>query len=100
MEVKIENNGTTEVVKIIGRLDTINSGQFEKDITPIKQGNMQDVILDCSEFDYISSSGLRQFLVLQKTAQAKGGKLRIQNMKEDIKKVFDVTGFTQLFVFE
>lgn len=99
MEVKIEKDGTTEVVKIIGRLDTVNSGQFESDIAPIKQSDMKDVILDCTEFDYISSSGLRQFLVLQKTAQSKGGKLRIKNMKEDIKKVFDITGFTQLFEF-
>ncbi|MDR2085458.1 MAG: STAS domain-containing protein [Bacteroidales bacterium] len=99
MEVKIENNGTTTIVKIIGRLDTVNSGQFEKDITPVKESDMKDVILDCSEFQYISSSGLRQFLTLQKTAQAKGGKMRIKNMKEDIKKVFDITGFTQLFDF-
>lgn len=99
MEVKIENNGNTIIAKIIGRLDTVNASQFEKDIASILQGDMADVILDCSEFDYISSSGLRQFLVLQKTATAKKGKLRIQNMKEDIKKVFDITGFTQLFDF-
>lgn len=99
MEVKIENNELSTVVKLIGRLDTVNSGQFEKDIAPVLQSDMKDVILDCSEFDYISSSGLRQFLVLQKSAKAKGGNLTILNMKEDIKKVFDVTGFTQLFKF-
>lgn len=99
MEIKIENSGETTTVKLIGRLDTVNAGQFEKEIAPVMQSDMKDVILECSEFDYVSSSGLRQFLVMQKTAKSKSGKLRIRNMKEDIKKVFDITGFTQLFEF-
>ena len=100
MEIKIENNGDETLLKIIGRLDTATAGDFEKAIAPVIADNMQKVILDCIDFEYISSSGLRLFLIMQKAARAKDGKLIIRNMNADIKSVFDMTGFTNLFLFE
>jgi anti-sigma B factor antagonist/stage II sporulation protein AA (anti-sigma F factor antagonist) len=61
---------------------------------------MKETVIDCAELDYISSSGLRQFLTLQKTASAKQGKLVLKNMKPEIKEIFEMTGFTALFYFE
>lgn len=100
MEVQIENNDNQIIVKIIGRIDTATSPEFEKKIAPILAGDMKNVVIDCQEFDYISSTGLRLFLVLQKMATAKNGNLLIRNMKDDIKNVFNMTGFTALFKFE
>lgn len=100
MEIKIENQGNETVLKIIGRVDTATSAEFEKAIAPILQSDMQLVIVDCKEFEYISSTGLRLFLTLQKNANSKGGKLILKEMNADIKSVFDMTGFTALFTFE
>jgi anti-sigma B factor antagonist len=47
--------------------------------------------------EYISSSGLRLFLTIRKEVAAKGGTITIQNINEDIKKVFMMTGFFNLF---
>lgn len=100
MEIKIDHNEGITLVKLTGRLDTATSTEFEKAIAPIIQGTMQHVVIDCKDFDYISSSGLRLFLVMQKAAMAKGGKLFIREMNAGIKSVFDMTGFTNLFTFE
>ncbi len=100
MEVKIEIIEGCTLVKIAGRLDTATAGEFEKAIAPILEESMQNVILDCADFTYISSSGLRLFLVLQKSALAKGGKLSIRDMSAEIKSIFDMTGFSSLFTFE
>jgi len=99
MELNI-NNGTQTVININGRLDTVNVSDFEKAIAPVLAGEMKDVVLDCSALDYISSSGLRHFLTLQKTAGAKQGKLTLRGMKPEIKEIFDMTGFSALFCFE
>ena len=99
MEIQI-NNGTQTVISINGRLDAVNVSEFEKAIAPVMDGDMRDVAVDCSALDYISSSGLRNFLILQKASNAKQGKLTLKGMKPVIKEVFDMTGFSALFSFE
>jgi len=99
MEVIITHELQT-IITIKGRLDTVCAPNFETAIAPVILGEMKDVVIDCTELDYISSSGLRQFLILQKTANTKQGKLTIKEMKEEIKEIFDMTGFTVLFNFE
>jgi anti-anti-sigma factor len=99
MEVII-TNGTQTVIAIKGRLDTVNAPQFEKAIAEVMAGNMKDVAVDCTELDYISSSGLRLFLAMQKASNAKQGKLALKGMKSEIMEVFNMTGFSALFIFE
>jgi len=100
MEININNANNRTVITITGRLDTINSPNFEKAVAPVIAGNMQDVVLDCTSLDYISSSGLRLFLTMQKAANAKNGKLTLLGMKPIIKEIFDITGFSSMFRFE
>ena len=57
----------------------------------------KEIILDCEKLDYISSSGLRLFLAIRKEVSTKGGKVIVEHINEDIKKVFMMTGFIQLF---
>jgi len=99
MEINI-TDGIQTVITIKGRLDTVSAPDFEKAITPIIAGNMKEVTLDCTALDYISSSGLRLFLTLQKTANAKQGQLTLKGMKTEIKEIFNMTGFSALFCFE
>ena len=98
MEITITYNPQT-VITVKGRLDTIHAPIFEKEILPILEGEMKEVVIDCSELNYISSSGLRLFRTLQKGAIAKKGNLILQGMKHEIKEIFDMTGFTSMFSF-
>lgn len=88
------------LAKVEGRLDTTNSEDFEKKMAPMMVGANPDIELDCTDFVYISSSGLRLLLTLQKSVMARGGKLVIKNMKPEIKEVFDMTGFSKIFTIE
>jgi len=56
--------------------------------------------LDCSELEYISSSGLRIFLSIRKEAAANGSKVIVRNINADIRQVFVMTGFISLFDIE
>src|SRR5574344_1426805 len=85
------------LAQVQGRLDTTNSEEFEKKMAPMMTGANPDIELDCMDFTYISSSGLRLLLTLQKSVLARGGKLVIKNMKPEIKEVFDMTGFSKIF---
>lgn len=83
-----------------GRLDTAAAPQAQKDLEPLFAEADKTVTLDCTGLEYISSSGLRIFLLLRKEAAAKGGKVIVKGVSDDIRKVFMMTGFINLFIFE
>ena len=85
------------MAKLAGRLDTPAAVKAQQEIEPLLQNADKEIVIDCQELEYISSSGLRLFLTLRKEAAAKGGKVIIEHISEDIKKVFMMTGFYNLF---
>jgi len=100
MEVKIERNQNNVIVTLIGRLDTPASQEVAQQLEEIKEDAAKTVILDCAQMSYISSSGLRIFLTLRKNASAQGGRVVIRGLSNDIRSVFMMTGFLNLFEFE
>ncbi len=74
-----------------------NMKDFEKELAGSLSGQEKLLVLDLSGLEYISSSGLRQFLVLQKNIKEKGGTLTVKNLRAEIKDIFDLTGFTNIF---
>jgi anti-sigma B factor antagonist len=92
-----EQNGVL-FTTVSGRLDTPAAVKAQQEITPLLENADKEIILDCTHLDYISSSGLRLFLTIRKEASAKGGKVTIQNINEEIDKVFKMTGFSTLFI--
>ncbi len=80
-----------------GRLDTTNAEDFGRRIQPLMDGAKNDVVMDCADLEYISSSGLRMMLTLLKNVKQTGGSLKLLNMRATIREVFDMTGFSKLF---
>lgn len=80
-----------------GRLDTPAAVKAQQEIAPLLENADKEIVLDCTQLDYISSSGLRLFLTIRKETSAKGGKVIIENINEEIRKVFMMTGFFNLF---
>ena len=83
-----------------GRLDTVSAPQTEKDLESLRDCIGHNIILDCTKLDYISSSGLRIFLAILKNAKSKGSHVYIQGINDDIRNVFAMTGFINLFEFK
>ena len=82
---------------VSGRLDTPAAVKAQQEIIPLLENADKAITLDCKDLEYISSSGLRLFLTIRKEASAKGGSICIENINEDIRKVFMMTGFFNLF---
>ena len=97
MEVKIEKENGVVTVAFIGRLDTPASQEVAPQMETLKADAAGTIILDCTELSYISSSGLRIFLTLRKAAAEKGGRIIVRNIGNEIRSVFMMTGFLNLF---
>ena len=98
METIITKEKDVTTVKLCGRLDTPASTEVASELEPLKEDAVAGtVVIDCSEMTYISSSGLRIFLSLRKEAANKGGKIIVKSISNDIRQVFMMTGFLNLF---
>jgi len=95
LDIKQHEGGYTAV--ICGRLDTPSAVKAQQTIAPLLENADKEIILDCEKLEYISSSGLRLFLAIRKETAAKGGKVIVEHINDDIRKVFMMTGFSQLF---
>ncbi|MBU2554109.1 MAG: STAS domain-containing protein [Bacteroidetes bacterium] len=89
-----------KVVQIEGRIDTITAPDFESGIMNLMSDGVTKMIFDCTKLDYVSSSGLRVFLMAQKNISTNKGMLKVCCLQPSIKEIFDISGFSQIFTIE
>ena len=88
MNATIEELEDKFLVTLEGELDTAAAADVENKLQPLYTANGKDVVIDCSQLEYIASSGLRILI-----------RVTISGMNDDIKDVFKLTGFINLFEF-
>ena len=97
MEVKITEKDNVLTAQLIGRLDTSVSQEVATALQPLIENAQKTLVLDCKDLSYISSSGLRIFLTVRKAAASKGGQVIVRDISNEIRQVFMMTGFLNLF---
>lgn len=98
MTITKKKEGTTLTIMTEGRVDTSTSKQFEEEIKDELDG-VNELILDFSKLNYISSAGLRVLLSLYKIMSVKGS-MKITNVNEIVNDIFEVTGFSDVLTIE
>jgi anti-sigma B factor antagonist len=100
MNARIEEIDGKYLATLEGEMDTAAALEAEEVLKPIYNSEGKDVIIDCTNLEYIASSGLRILLSILKGAKANGSKVVMRGMNDDIKNVFKLTGFISIFDFE
>ena len=85
------------VLLVSGRMDAENTPQFEETCGACIAEGVTSLVVDLGGLAYVSSMGLRSFISIGKTLQAKGGALRICRLNGLVKQVFQITGLIQIF---
>lgn len=96
MELNTNLENDVLIIEIIGHLDTMTAPVYEKKMLELMADN-QLFAADCSQLDYISSSGLRVLLMTLKTITNKGGKFVLYGLQEPVLEVFKICRFDNLF---
>ena len=94
----MNRDGNKLTVAISGRLDTLSSPDFEKEMTPAIEG-VEELVIDLKDLDYISSAGLRVLLGLAQTMEDQG-KMVVTNPNDAVMDVCSVTGFDDILTIE
>ena len=92
MEIKKIQDGSALTVYLSGRIDAVTALELDKNISSTL-GGITDLTIDLADLEYISSAGLRTLLKLQKRMD-KQGAMRIKNIRENVREVLDMTGFS------
>ncbi|MBO4509916.1 MAG: STAS domain-containing protein [Lachnospiraceae bacterium] len=96
---KMEKSGATGLtVALEGRLDTVTAPQFETELKQAMEG-ITKLTIDASKLEYVSSAGLRVLLSAHKI-MTKQGSMVVKNLSEEVKEVFDITGFSDILTIE
>jgi anti-sigma B factor antagonist len=100
MTTTIQETEGKIIAVLSGELDTAAAQETEKALQPLLKSEGKDIIIDCKELEYISSSGLRVLLGILKQAKAVGSRVILKSVNDVIRDVLDLTGFIHLFEFE
>jgi len=83
------------VLALVGRLDTTTAPELEAALKEVYDG-CDELVFDFKDLEYISSAGLRVLLASQKTMNGKSGSMVVNGANDEIKEVFDITGFSDI----
>jgi anti-sigma B factor antagonist len=84
------DNPTTFRIILNGRLDTKTAPQLSTVLKNELSRDMSTLVLDMTNLEYISSAGIREVFVANKSMKARHGRLAITGMQPPVKKVFDI----------
>lgn len=81
------------ICRLDGWLDPNTTPELEQafDLTDV-----EEIIFDMKNVEYVFSAGLRAFLFFEKQMKAKNGTMRLINVSDFIKSIFDMVGFQDI----
>ena len=88
------------VVNISGSVDHTNAEAFRDDLSGLLDGafgDAQPVVLELSGLDYISSAGLRVFMIASRTAKEKDARIVVAGWSDTIREIFTISRFNLVF---
>lgn len=92
VQMSVEKDQGTGALVARGRVNTATASILEEALA----GAGEQVTLDLSGVDYLSSAGLRVILAAHKRALRAGGGVRIEGCVPEVLEVFQITGLVDL----
>ena len=98
MNIEKQLNEKKLALKVSGRLDTTTAPDLEKELLD-QLKDVEELYIDFSDLEYISSAGLRVLLSAQKTMN-KQGSMELTGVNDTIMEIFEVTGFNEILTIK
>ena len=89
---QIRENGIL-VCKLSGWLDPNTSPEL---MDKVSLGGVKKLVFDMSDVEYVFSAGLRVMLIFQRMLESEGGEMKLVNVPDSIKFIFQDTGLESM----
>jgi anti-anti-sigma factor len=100
LQVATQQYADVLVIAVDGRIDYVNADEFKAALMPhLTNGTAggNQVVLDLSQLEYISSAGLRVLMIAAREAKARQGKLIAVALQPVVREIFEISKFTLVF---
>jgi anti-sigma B factor antagonist len=101
-ELKVQRhvaNGNNQII-LSGEIDIYSSQNFKAELNEAVKSCNSDLYIDCKDLTYIDSTGLGILVGALKEIRKEDNNIYICNLKDNIKKLFLITGLDKLFRIE
>ena len=99
MKAVFDKNANSLTVSVEGSIDTVTAPELDSQLQANWEG-ITELIMDLAAVDYISCAGLRVILMANQQMEDCDGSMTVRNVNDDIKEIFEMTGFDSLLNLE
>lgn len=92
-------NGAVQLT-ILGAVDNDNAEDLKEQFQELLKEDFDELVFDLTYVPFITSSGIGKFLILYKNLVARGKKMRIKGINENLLDLFKSIKLDQLFPIE
>ena len=100
MNVHSRRFANAVVLRVEGRLDQDTCGDFTRELmNQVKEVAHSGgaVILDLAPLEYVSSAGLRCFMLASRQAKAQAGRIFVAALQPMVREIFEISHFNLVF---
>ncbi len=97
MQMTEERQSDVCILGLSSRLDATSAKLVEDRILGLIDAGNHRLVLDLARLEYVSSAGLRVFVLAGKRLKAAGGQLALSGLTDNVRQVFDIAGLSSIF---
>jgi anti-sigma B factor antagonist len=97
LELEVDKKENYSILKIKGDVDLYSSPQVRKQIIPLVSKKNANLLVNFAEVTYMDSSGVATLVEALQLTTRNGGKLRLFNLGQSIKDVFELSRLDRVF---
>ena len=100
MNFRATKEGDTVVIAVEGQLVAANRQQLREAVVSEIERGARAFVIDFSDTGYVDSAGLGALVSLSKRIRESSGSLRLTNLNEDLRTLFELTRLDTLFALD
>jgi anti-sigma B factor antagonist len=97
LQVTIESEGATPLLRVAGEVDIQTSPILEEELNSLLDQGRSSLLVDLAGVTFLDSTGLSVLIAGLKRCQAAGGDLRLQSPRPNVLRVLEITGLIDAF---
>jgi len=97
VKIETQEHKRVVVVTVEGRIDSATASEFEDALNEFTKQGKNNIVLDLSEVDFISSAGLRVLVTARKAVKSAGGDIVFADSSEQVLETLEIAGLDVLF---
>ena len=100
MNTELKTEGRKITVILNGRFTTDETERFLKATEPLMNATQSEIEMDLGGLDFISSAGIRCFVMILKACDANKSTFSLKNLTPQLKDIFTLVGLIDKFHIE